>query len=89
MTQNLYQRGQRFFGLDPRGVTIVQTERNTFVWVGAQVLPACREPYLQAAREHVANLAKYERANGNFVTVEQGAEKEAFWEAFGFDERPA
>jgi len=45
--ENLYQRGQRFFGLDPRGMCIVQTETALFIWVGGELFPANRVPYLE------------------------------------------
>lgn len=66
LTQNLYQRGQRFFGLDPRGVTIVQAEQVTYIWIGGELFPANKEPYLNAAKTHVSNLARHERAKQNY-----------------------
>jgi len=34
LTQNAFQRGEKFFGLDPRGMSVIQTEHATFIWVG-------------------------------------------------------
>ena len=88
LTQNLYQRGQRFFGLDPRGVTVIQAEQATYIWVGGELLPANREPYLNAAKLHISNLARYEKAKASYDVIEQGQETEAFWEVFGFEQKP-
>jgi hypothetical protein len=37
MTQNLYQRGNRYQGLDPRGMAVVQTEQALYLWIGNEV----------------------------------------------------
>lgn len=50
---------------------------------------ANREPYLAAARAHISLLAKYERANSNFVVVDQGREDPNFWQVFGFETKPS
>ena len=40
MISNMYQSGARYYGLDPRGVTIIQTQNELYLWVGAEMLPA-------------------------------------------------
>mmetsp|Transcript_26428 Transcript_26428/g.35317 ORF Transcript_26428/g.35317 Transcript_26428/m.35317 type:complete len:105 (+) Transcript_26428:2313-2627(+) len=88
LTANLYQRGQRFFGLDPRGACVIQAERATYIWVGGELFPANREPYLNAAKAHLSLLSRYEKAKANYEIIEQGRETSAFWELFGFEEKP-
>ena len=63
MISNMYQSGARYYGLDPRGIAIIQTQNDLYLWVGAEVLPANSAAYMAAAEENIALLQQYERAS--------------------------
>lgn len=68
--------------LDPRGVFIVQTEAELFLWQGSCVHPSNIDKYEEVALRHIESLQTYERASKTVIRTSEGNEPEAFWRAF-------
>jgi hypothetical protein len=88
LMSNLYQRKQKNYGLDARGMFIIQTESSLWLWIGSELPAFNHEHYMKAVDKHVALLEKFERASKDLRVVEQGKETDEFWSMLGFNERP-
>lgn len=88
MTQNFFQRGQNYRGLDPRGMCIIQSESDLFLWVGSELPKANHDAYMTAAQRHIELLQRYERASKVIQYVRQDEESQLFWQTFGMEDRP-
>lgn len=84
LTQSLYE-DRNYLTLDKRGVFIVQTKAQTFIWIGSSIFPANKEKYLQTAYRHVANLVAYEGAHKAFAEINDGDEPDDFWNIWNGD----
>ena len=49
MTQNFFQRGQNYKGLDPRGMCIIQVDSALFLWIGSELPQSNQDAYMTAA----------------------------------------
>ena len=86
LTQSLYE-DRNYLTLDKRGVFIIQTKIQTYIWIGSSIFPANKEKYLQTAYRHVANISNYEGAQKTFVEVIDGNESDEFWNIWGGEDR--
>jgi hypothetical protein len=64
--------GRNHIKLDPRGVFIIATDKETVIWVGAECHHSYKQKYLELARAYVVKLAKYEGLVQDAQEVEQG-----------------
>ncbi|GFP88316.1 protein-tyrosine-phosphatase mkp1 [Phtheirospermum japonicum] len=65
--------------LDPRGSFIVHVPFGLYVWIGKLCSALMSENAVSAASQ----VIRYEKAQGPIVTVKEGEETFAFWDAFG------
>lgn len=86
LTQSLYEE-RNYYSLDSRGVFIIQTNQQTYLWIGNSICQGNREKYMQAAYKHLNNLIVFEKAVKNIVEVLDGRESEEFWKIWGDDEK--
>mmetsp|Transcript_3090 Transcript_3090/g.6395 ORF Transcript_3090/g.6395 Transcript_3090/m.6395 type:complete len:720 (-) Transcript_3090:2211-4370(-) len=68
--------------LDPRGMFIVQTASELYLWQGSCIYPANIDKYLETALKHIQNLQTHEHASKQVIRVSEGNEPEEFWRSF-------
>jgi len=69
----------KFSSLDPRGVFLLQTKENLFVWIGSSAHPAL----VSGSEEYLNYFLKFLRTSNDFVRIHQGEEPVEFCEIIG------
>jgi hypothetical protein len=88
LTQSLYE-DRNYITLDKRGIFIIQTKTQTFLWIGSCINQCNKDRYLQCALKHINNLVAYEGASKNFIEINEGQETEDFWNIWNNSEGEA
>jgi hypothetical protein len=67
--------------LDPRGIFVIQTSGELYMWQGACIHSANLDKYQDVALSHIHSLQTYERACSKVTRVSEGSEPDDFWQA--------
>lgn len=67
--------------LDKRGLFIIVSLTNVYLWVGSKILPSVKDLYFNATKEYLNNLKQYEQAplsNNGPIMIYDGKETDEF-----------
>ena len=84
MNEPFYEHKENGFPrmLDKRGVFIIVSLTNVYLWIGSKISPVIKDIYIKTALEYIDTLRKYEKAPGEIggepITIEDGKETENF-----------
>lgn len=63
---------------DKRGVFIVASLKNIYIWIGKSISLTMKQKYIDAANKYILLLQKYENAPNTIITVNDGETNEDF-----------
>ena len=63
---------------DKRGVFIVVSLKNIYIWLGKNISPTMKQLYIDAANKYIPLLQQYEHAPQTIITVNDGETNEDF-----------